>query len=341
MNINCINNQIANANGVLQPIILQAIKEIYLNGNHQMTARMVRNQCILIDNNIPWNGRLPAICNSMRNSIECGGRIIGEDRDFLGFTIAFDGKATNLDSSTLKKTKVESKKKDKQNTLSKTPYRNTIEIEKLILNKNFKVVMICAGRKNNSFFTAYPRENFVNSPINNSEHHPDDKMNKEEISWRKYLLNNQNDNNLLEAYNLYTRNEYRCLQRKYENNFYILSAGWGLVNSKFKLPKYDITFSSTANQRNKRNKNLFVNPIYNDFKQININNKEDIVFSGGKAYLNLFYNLTMHINSRKIIFYFGARPIIPNWVINRNNFYFVRYISNNNRGWHYDAACDL
>ena len=49
----------------------------------------------------------------------------------------------------------------------------------------------------------------------------------------------------------------------------------------------------------------------------------------------------MHINSRKIIFYFGARPIIPNWVINRNNFYFVRYISNNNRGWHYDAACDL
>jgi hypothetical protein len=102
-----------------------------------------------------------------------------------------------------------------------------------------------------------------------------------------------------------------------------------------------VFFSSTANQRNKRNKNLFVNPIYNDFKQININNKEDIVFSGGKAYLNLFYNLTMHINSRKIIFYFGARPIIPNWVINRNNFYFVRYISNNNRGWHYDAACDL
>jgi hypothetical protein len=32
----------------------------------------------------------------MRNSIECGGRIVGEDRDFNDFTIAFDGLDNNL-----------------------------------------------------------------------------------------------------------------------------------------------------------------------------------------------------------------------------------------------------
>ncbi len=95
MNINCINYKIATANGVLQPIILQSIKDIYLNGNHQMTARMVRNQCIIIDNNIQWNGKPAAICSAMRNAIECGGNIFGEDRDFLNFTITFDGNTTN------------------------------------------------------------------------------------------------------------------------------------------------------------------------------------------------------------------------------------------------------
>jgi hypothetical protein len=121
MNINCIDNKITNANGVLQPIILRAIKDIYLNGNHQMTAGMVINQCILIDNNKPWGGRLPAICNTMRNSIDCGGIIIGEDRDFLGFTISFDGNGNNLEIKTPKETnpKIESKKKDNYNIILK------------------------------------------------------------------------------------------------------------------------------------------------------------------------------------------------------------------------------
>jgi hypothetical protein len=263
MNINCINNQIAIANGVLQPIILQAIKDIYLNGNHQMTAIMVRNQCILIDNTKPWSGRLPAICNAMRNSIGCGGIIIGLNVDSVNFTIAFDGNGNNLEMKTPKKPqpKVDLKPKDKSNYLSKPPYGKAIEIENLNLSKNFKVVMACAGRKNISFFTSYPRENFVNSPINNSEHHPDDTMNKEEISWRKYLINNQNDINLKQAFELYLPirypNVYVDLYAKFNTNFYILSAGWGLINSEFRLPKYNITFSENNNiplnyRRNKK-----------------------------------------------------------------------------------------
>jgi hypothetical protein len=348
MNINCINNKIATANGVLQPIILQSIKDIYLNDNHQMTARMVRNQCIIIDNNIQWNGKPAAICNAMRNAIECGGRIVGEDRDFLDFTIAFDG--NNLEISTPKKTspKAETNKKEKTNSSSIPPYINEIEIEKLNLSKNFKVVMACAGRKNISFFTSYPRENFVDSPINNSEHHPDDTMNKEEISWRKYLLNNQNDINLKQAFELYLPirypNVYVDLYTKFNANFYILSAGWGLINSEFRLPEYNITFSENNNilPNYRRNKNLTIQPIYNDFNQLVVNDEDDIVLLGGKDYRNLFYKLTQHTPNRKVIFYKEQiTPQLPRFVINRQTFIFVKYTPdnpNNNHDWYYELG---
>ena len=118
MNINCINNKIANANNALKPIILQAIKDIYLNGNNQMTARMVKNQCIVLDANILWGKKIPAICNSMRISIECSGSIVGEDRDFNEFTIAFD---LNVNNNLYK---------SKNNTNPKAP-----KVDSLINNK--------------------------------------------------------------------------------------------------------------------------------------------------------------------------------------------------------------
>jgi hypothetical protein len=224
---------------------------------------------------------------------------------------------TELNNNGFKKTtpKVDSKRKDKPNISDKPSKMNLkIELENLNLSKNFKVVMICANKKNASSFDEYPFENFVNNiavpPLNPSEHHPDDPTILGKITWRQYLINHQNDNNLLEAFNLYKRNEYRCLHRKYKNNFYILSAGWGLVNSEFKLPKYDITFSNNAKQRNKRSKNINIAPVYKDFNQFNdeskkllINPEEDILYIGGKDYLKLFYALTQNMPNRKIIYY--------------------------------------
>jgi hypothetical protein len=43
--------------------------------------------CTSIDSNIFWSGRIPAICNGMRNTLDCGFKIISEDRDFGNFTI--------------------------------------------------------------------------------------------------------------------------------------------------------------------------------------------------------------------------------------------------------------
>ena len=54
-----------------------------------MTADEVKAECYLLDDTKNWDGRLPAICNAMRNATNCTGRIVGEDRDFLKFTIAF------------------------------------------------------------------------------------------------------------------------------------------------------------------------------------------------------------------------------------------------------------
>ena len=89
MNFNCMNEKIANAQSRLKPIILRAILKIYQNGKNEISAQMVRNECSIIDNDINWNNRLPAICNIMRKTLDCGGRIKGEDRDFNNFTIFF------------------------------------------------------------------------------------------------------------------------------------------------------------------------------------------------------------------------------------------------------------
>jgi len=351
MNINCINNKIATANGVLQPIILQSIKDIYLNGNHKMTARMVKNQCIIIDNNIQWNGKPAAICNAMRNAIKCGGRIVGEDRDFLDFTIAFDG--NNLEISTPKKTnlKVESKKKDELNISAKPSQMNPkIELEKLNLSKNFKLVMICAGGKHNSFFKAYPKENFVNKPELITEHHPDDKINDKKISWRDYLIKNQSDTNLKKAFDLYNPtktkypNIYRDLFNKYKTNFFILSAGWGLVNSEYRLPKYDITFSSAKNilvKKRRKNKPKYkdFNQFFDENKKLIINPEEDLVFIGGRDYLELFYNLTQNLSNRKIIYFKGSHPTQPK--LKCENIIFRPYIHSKPKiktNWHYELA---
>lgn len=89
MNTNCLIQKIATARGILQPTILKAILNLYQRGKQQMNAKDVKEECYRLDDTKDWDGRLPAICNAMRNATECGGRIVSEDRDFLDFTIAF------------------------------------------------------------------------------------------------------------------------------------------------------------------------------------------------------------------------------------------------------------
>ena len=245
-----------------------------------------------------------------------------------------DVNGNNLDIPT-PKSKSTIKKKKATSQPKKTSDMSITNQEELILSKNFKVVMVCAGAKNDSFFIAYPKDDFVNKPLKESEHHPDDKMNDGRTSWREYLKNHQNDKSLLEAYNLYKRNEYKCLYKKYKTNFYILSAGWGLVKSEFNLPKYDISFSASG--KKKRTENIKKPPFYDDFNQLEVSCEDDIVYVGGKKYLNLFYKLTQNLPNRKIIYYnTQTQP-----KANNGNYKYIRYNINYTTNWYYQLAKDL
>jgi hypothetical protein len=227
--------------------------------------------------------------------------------------------------------------------ISKTPKRKEVpqkikNVEKPILTKNFKVVMICSSGKNDSSLDDYPKINF--KAIGNSidEFHPDEKMPNSAISWRIYLDEHQEDKNLKMAYELYSRNEYRCLYKKFGKSLYILSAGWGLVSSEFKLPKYDITFSNNANIGAKRSKKINNLPIYNDFNQLDINDNEDIIFIGSPDYIQLFIILTQNLPNRKIIYWKSKslRKIYPN-----DTFEYRYFQTNTNTNWHYELACAI
>ena len=64
-----------------------------------------------------------------------------------------------------------------------------------------------------------------------------------------YNRNQRADNplGLLPAWKLYTKPAYRKLAKHFGiDSLYILSAGWGLVKADYLLPKYDITFSASA-----------------------------------------------------------------------------------------------
>lgn len=114
MNINCINDKIVNSKTALKPIILQAILDLFKKGKQVMTLKMIRQRCILLDSKFPRTSHQAAIATSMRNAIKCGGRIIGENRDFNDFTISFEVNGNGLVIETPKKTlqKIESKKKE-------------------------------------------------------------------------------------------------------------------------------------------------------------------------------------------------------------------------------------
>lgn len=121
----CLKNKITSSNNKLQPTIFKAILNLYKKDFVQITARMVKEECIKIDQNNDWPQRLRAICNSMGRTIDCGFRIISENKPHMDFTITFDGNGIDLDTSILTKTlKTELKKNEKPSSSAKRLKKN-------------------------------------------------------------------------------------------------------------------------------------------------------------------------------------------------------------------------
>ena len=244
---------------------------------------------------------------------------------------------------TLSQSKIVTKKKGNNST------NTTVKIdqEKIEVSKNFKVVMICAGRKHphNELIVNNNVIHFkaVSNPDNNvflpSDEVPDRLVTNYKKNWYEYIQENQHTIVSM-AYQLYVHAAYANLFHALNNSFYILSAGWGLVNAKYKLPDYNITFSGNTieTKRNAHNEHLF-----HDFNQLaeDITNSksehEDIIYIGGVSYRQQFYTLTENLKNRKIIYYIGKEvPILPN-----QTFIARRFYPNNpnlHTNWHYDLA---
>lgn len=128
------------------------------------------------------------------------------------------------------------------------------------------VVMQCAGKKQPGarhmrtadgrkvLFVAHPDR----APAGDSVYaHPDDGAGAGE-TWRSKLLRYnetpaKNPLGLLRAFALYRNDVYRRLAGHVGiENFFILSAGWGLIPASFLTPDYDITFKPKRGQEYKR-----------------------------------------------------------------------------------------
>jgi hypothetical protein len=161
---------------------------------------------------------------------------------------------------------------------------------------------------------------------------PDDRAD-DGVSWREHVARYNatpevNPFGLSPAYELYENETYRDLVRKFGlDNVMILSAGWGLIPARFLTPRYDITFSASAEPYVRRRKNQ----AYGDFSKLPARAGGPIVFFGGREYVPLFAKLTTP-TERRIVFYNSAVPPAA------LGCFLKRFHTSTRTNWHYECA---
>lgn len=208
------------------------------------------------------------------------------------------------------------------------------------------VVIQCAARKRPNAGTMRTSKGtpvlFVADPDNAplSKAHvfarPDD-IADDKVSWRELLMRynaspGENPLGLYPTFELYGNNIYRRLVDQCgARNIYILSAGWGLINSALLIPYYDITFNSSV-KKDAPYKFRHKKDAYRDLCQLPNDSDEQILFFGGKDYLPLFWSLTRTHLGKRIIFYNSQnQPEASGCVLKR-------FITNTRTNWHYECA---
>lgn len=153
-------------------------------------------------------------------------------------------------------------------------------------------------------------------------------------SWREELLRynaNRGDNplGLLPAWRLYENSTYGMLAERYQrSNFYILSAGWGLIRADFLTPAYDVTFSMSADKYKRRRPR----DAYTDFRMLPAKTTEPVVFFVSKEYVRLACQLTEAARGPRYVFYKSAQaPDAPGVKL-------IRYVTRTRTNWQYECA---
>lgn len=161
---------------------------------------------------------------------------------------------------------------------------------------------------------------------------PDDVSDTGE-SWRTVLREYNEEYNvapgtnphcLLPAWQLYKNRTYKILADHCDlGRLYILSAGWGLIRADFLTPNYDITFSQAEPFKRRGRREAFA-----DFS-LPLGIEDDIVFFGGRGYVELFCRLTAHAKGHRTVFYAANKVEAPGCTLRR-------YERSTN--WHYKCA---
>lgn len=207
-----------------------------------------------------------------------------------------------------------------------------------------RIVIQCAGSKRpeaGSFrqddgrlvsFVADPASAPVQQGVVHA--HPDDRSDRVGQTWRDRVVaeNARADANaaaLLAAGELYTPHAYGLLRSVVgAERLFILSAGWGLVRSDFRLPAYDITFSRAADGYKRRRRGQ----PFADFNQLLDAGSDDTVFLGGRDYLPLFLQLTAGLSGRRLVFIKAPRrESLPGCQVQA-------FATARSTNWHYSCA---
>jgi hypothetical protein len=212
------------------------------------------------------------------------------------------------------------------------------------MGKNYIPVLCCSSKKNKGFFL-YKKQSikFVASPIKAPGdgciyYRPDDIIPGENKTWRDLVLE-QKEPDLVPAYLLYCPPDvYHGLYRKFRNRFYILSAGWGIIRADFKIPAYDITYSTAQKVPNHaRRTNNYGWKDINHLKEDAADFKEDptVILFAGSDYVHPFCKMTESIQNRKKIILFNSKKFKEG---KEGDFEYKQYRTNTKTNWHIEAA---
>jgi hypothetical protein len=156
---------------------------------------------------------------------------------------------------------------------------------------------------------------------------PDEKVGN--VYWAD-LVKDEKLSNMLPAYKLYSDPAYKKLYYELKDRFYIFSAAWGIVKSKTKLPKYNITFSKNAKKYAITKKPMINWKMLEDLPE-----ETSIVIATGEDYIKPFMDLTENLPNKKIIIH-NLSNITK---LNRLDFEFIKWKHDKRRTtWYYNIT---
>jgi Family of unknown function (DUF6884) len=239
-----------------------------------------------------------------------------------------------------------------------TEHREIKSLESLLPRDALKLVITCAGHKREpiSFDNEGSRVEFVAQPHLAPRDpkvvyfRPDDSAPGTNATWRgileDYNLCKQNERGFWASFKLYQPPKpYSDIYERLKgfadrrgHELFILSAGWGLVQSDYWLPHYQITFTRKTDKLYTFRSSA---DCYQDFQQLTNPDSVPIIIFAGKSYRKTLFDLLHGVAGRKLVFWLHG-AVIPE----QEGYEFLPYVPPDHirdlkTNWQYECAKDF